>query len=325
MVDTRSSIEKYFLLSLVLSMSMLGSFCQPVLGNTVIVMCHDASVDISLRTLQQQTGPLHVVEYGSAEYSLIIHRLVGRVVWISHGSNEGIRTERGYLDWSTFAEVIDLTPAVDIVLACSSDNLLAFVKNPVITFGGSIDARFGAAIAAWVLTGSAAAFSFAFETLISLITNNLALLPLYWGPTEKAYFFLDAAVFILQALSTAFLLYWSTFNPASGWQILIGMLYLFTALVQAAEVMTALLAGNMTPVAFATKFLTVILPLVLRIMFGITPWWIQAIIVCEEVVAVATTVKIIALLISIIGCVFLVTGMLNDQADSDDIYGRWTF
>jgi hypothetical protein len=265
------------------------------------------------------------VEYGSAEYSLIIHRLVGKIVWVSHGANEGIRTETGYLDWSTFSKIIDLTPAVDIVLACHSDHLLAFVKNPVVTFGGSIDARFGAAAAAWLLTGSAAAFSFAFETLIRLMTNTLTLLPLYWGPTEKAYFFLDAAVFLLQLLSTTFLLYWSTFNPASGWQILIGMLYLGTVIVQAAEVMEALLSGNMTPIAFITKFVTVILPIVLKIMFGITPWWIQALIVCEEAVAVATTVKIVAVLISIIGCVFLVTGMLNDQADSDDIYGRWTF
>ncbi|MDF1539826.1 MAG: hypothetical protein P1Q69_13080, partial [Candidatus Thorarchaeota archaeon] len=73
-----------------------------------------------------------------------------------------------------------------------------------------------------------------------------------------------------------------------------------------------------------TKFLTVIMPVVMQIMFGITPWWITAIIACEEAVAIATSVKIIAVLTALVGCYFLVTGLLNDQADPDDTYGRLT-
>jgi hypothetical protein len=52
LVGTKSNIKEYSVISLVLSMTMLSPLCQPVLGNTVIVMCHDVSVDISLRTLQ---------------------------------------------------------------------------------------------------------------------------------------------------------------------------------------------------------------------------------------------------------------------------------
>ncbi|MDF1541227.1 MAG: hypothetical protein P1Q69_20180, partial [Candidatus Thorarchaeota archaeon] len=247
---TRSNTEKLLLLSLFLSMSMLGPFFQPVFGNTVIVMHHDASVDISLKTLQEQTGPLHVIEYGSAEYLLVIHRLVDSVIWLSHGSDDGILTETGYMEWVSFAKILDMTRATDIVLACNSDNLDAFVKNPVITFSGSIDARFGAAIVAWLLTASITSLSFVFEIFIKLMTHDLSLLPLYWGPIEKTWFFLDAAIFILQTVSITFMVFWATLNPMSTLQLLAGMVYLGTALIQACEVLAALLTGNLTPWAF---------------------------------------------------------------------------
>ncbi len=65
----------------------------PVMADVVVVMHRDSAVNTAVRTITENAPDVRVVEYGSLEYALTISRTVGRVVWVSHGSEEGILAE----------------------------------------------------------------------------------------------------------------------------------------------------------------------------------------------------------------------------------------
>jgi len=83
-------IECALLVIAVLSPLWVMPFSTPVVADVVVVMHHDSAASTAVRTITENVPDVQVVEYGSLEYALTIHRTFGRVVWVSHGSEKGI-------------------------------------------------------------------------------------------------------------------------------------------------------------------------------------------------------------------------------------------
>ncbi|RLI47688.1 MAG: hypothetical protein DRO73_11325 [Candidatus Thorarchaeota archaeon] len=148
-------LETLVLLVAVLSPMWVMPLSAPMVSDVVVVMHHDSAVSTAVRTIVANGPNVEVVEYGSLEYALTIHRVVRRVVWVSHGSEDGILAGSQVLSWQAFSSRIEMTPGKDIVLACNSAEINQYVsKGSVLSFGGAIDAILGGLIASFVLFSS---------------------------------------------------------------------------------------------------------------------------------------------------------------------------
>ncbi len=74
------------------------------------------------------------------------------MVWISHGSADGILAKNTLISWKSFSDQIRLTPGRDFVLACYSSCLEHYVSpEAMIGVGGPIDAILGGLVASYLL------------------------------------------------------------------------------------------------------------------------------------------------------------------------------
>ncbi|MCF2138331.1 MAG: hypothetical protein K9W43_13950 [Candidatus Thorarchaeota archaeon] len=64
----------------VLSPLWVMPLSAPVVSDVVVVMHHDSTVRTAVRTITANDPHVRVVEYGSIDYALTIHRAFGRVV-----------------------------------------------------------------------------------------------------------------------------------------------------------------------------------------------------------------------------------------------------
>lgn len=127
---------------------------SPVVADVVVVMHHDSAVSTAIRTITENIPDVKVVEYGSLEYALTIHRTLGRVVWVSHGSEKGILAGATVISWSKFSRFVTETPNRDIILACNSANIYKFVpsEDEVVGIDGLVDAGLGGLIVSYLLS-----------------------------------------------------------------------------------------------------------------------------------------------------------------------------
>ena len=145
----------------------------PVMADVVVVMHRDSAVNTAVRTITENVPDVWVVEYGSLDYALTIHRAFGRVVWVSHGSEEGILTQSRMLSWKAFSSRTAMTPGKDIVLACESGNINKYVSPTIaVGFDGLVDATLGALIATFLLRPTEATLSGMVFTQISRLLKG---------------------------------------------------------------------------------------------------------------------------------------------------------
>jgi hypothetical protein len=79
---------------------------------------------------------------------LTIHRTFKQIVWVSHGSKDGIATQNGLMTWKDFSHRVDRTPGRDIVLACKSSEIYKFIDNSAaLGFTGIVEATIGGFLA----------------------------------------------------------------------------------------------------------------------------------------------------------------------------------
>ncbi|MHA1781077.1 MAG: hypothetical protein ACTSYL_09490 [Candidatus Thorarchaeota archaeon] len=148
-------LQTALLVIAVLSPLWVMPLSAPVVSDVVVVMHHDSAVNTAVRTIVANDPHVQVIEYGSLEYALAIHRVVRRVVWVSHGSDDGIVAGAQMLSWRAFSSRTQMTPGKDIVLACDSGEINQYVPTgAVLGFGGSIDAILGGLIASFILSSS---------------------------------------------------------------------------------------------------------------------------------------------------------------------------
>ncbi|MHA1769962.1 MAG: hypothetical protein ACTSYL_01685 [Candidatus Thorarchaeota archaeon] len=138
----------------VLSPLWVMPLSAPVVSDVVVVMHDDSAVRTAVRTITVNDPHVQVVEYGSLQYALTIHRTLGRVVWVSHGSEKGILAGATVISWSKFSRFVTDTPNRDIVLACNSANIYEFVPSDdeVVGIDGLVDAGLGGLIVAYLLS-----------------------------------------------------------------------------------------------------------------------------------------------------------------------------
>jgi hypothetical protein len=102
----------------VLSPIWVMPLSSPVISDVAIIMHKDQAVNMAIRTITDKLPNVQVVEYESLEYNLMIHRTMGRVIWVSHGSEDGILGCKEIISWQTFSRMTMMTPGKDIILAC---------------------------------------------------------------------------------------------------------------------------------------------------------------------------------------------------------------
>ncbi len=140
---------------------------SPVLSNVVVRMSDDVSTNQAITILESNTQNLVIVDYGSLEYFLMISRVAGAVVWVSHGSDQGILVGNSVMSWQRFSQDIKMTPARDVVLACDSSELSSYLSpDEAFLFDGAIEATLGALIASFILNGA-----IAMQTLLTALTS----------------------------------------------------------------------------------------------------------------------------------------------------------
>ncbi len=158
----------------------------PVMADVVVVMHRDSAVNTAVRTITENAPAVQVVEYGSLDYALTIHRAFGRVVWVSHGSEEGILLRSGMMTWKRFSRLTTLTPGRDIVLACESDRVNEYVSSSqAIGIGGTIDATLGGLFVAYLLSPTGYIVRAVWERTTSLVLGSvvpefLGVVPPWW-------------------------------------------------------------------------------------------------------------------------------------------------
>ncbi|MCF2136231.1 MAG: hypothetical protein K9W43_03240 [Candidatus Thorarchaeota archaeon] len=211
-------------------------------------MHHDRTVNTAVQTIVANDPHVRVVEYESLEYALTIHRTVGRVVWVSHGSEQGILAGHHAISWDTFSDRVELTPGYDIILACNSNSIKQYIssssKSQVFTFDGLIDATLGGFFAIILLSGSHNALTSAFQRAIDLATHSCTPDYLLWSTMEKAWFAIDAAIFIVSALSTSFAVWKATLNPAATMDVFAVALQFLSVFLQLTVFLCGALSGT---------------------------------------------------------------------------------
>ncbi len=140
---------------LAVSMLFIMPFSVPIFNHMVVIMTPDASVDRAANVMKQEIPDVIVVEYGSLDYSMLVHRAYGGVTWISHGSEENVKLGTQEVNWNNITPMIQITPSKDTVLACHSSSINDYIEsNDAITFSGPIDSVMGALLASVVVTKS---------------------------------------------------------------------------------------------------------------------------------------------------------------------------
>ncbi|MDF1538791.1 MAG: hypothetical protein P1Q69_07800 [Candidatus Thorarchaeota archaeon] len=169
----RSSILRFrtvLLVITVLSPIWVMPLSSPVVSDVVIVMHHDCAISMAIQTITENLPYVQVVEYGSLEYYLMIHRTIGRVIWVSHGSEDGILAYEKIISWQAFSRITTMTPGKDIILACYSAEINKYVPmTESVGFNGFIDAVLGGLLTAFILEPSSLLFSTAVARVMDLI------------------------------------------------------------------------------------------------------------------------------------------------------------
>ncbi|MFW9832790.1 MAG: hypothetical protein ACFFEK_02250 [Candidatus Thorarchaeota archaeon] len=151
----RQNVLVYSVILTILMPLAIMPLSSPVLANLVVRMSDDVSTEQAITTLECNTQNLVVVDYGSLEYFLMIGRAVETVIWVSHGSDQGILVGNSVMSWQRFSYDIKMTPSRDVVLACDSSELSSYLSpGEAFLFDGAIEATLGALIASFILNGA---------------------------------------------------------------------------------------------------------------------------------------------------------------------------
>ncbi len=305
---------------LAISPVWLMPLSTPVISDVVVVMHNDKSVLNAVQAIRENARRLRIVDYGALDYALIIHRVMGHVAWVSHGSEMGILANDEILSWQEFTSRIRTTPSSDIILAYDSAKVNDFVSyEEALGFDGPVDAKLEGLFVAWLLTDSRQTLISAYERVQELNGGMAEADNLYWSATEKAWFGIDAAIFMVSALSTSFAIWRGTLSPQSTMVVFAAAMKFLSVLLGFVVFMSGACSGTLSPLTVASKLISTMGSVVYAII-RCAPWYVQILSSAEAVLM--GVAKLVSLIIMIIGMVSLVSNMLNDMADSDSIYGR---
>jgi len=138
-------------------MPLVSSLSQPITVPVIVKLGNDQAINTAVNVLQSNLKEdAIVVEFDTVWYLLIIWRAYKYVIWVGHGSRQGVLIRGKIFSWDTLYSYLKGSPARDIVLACHSDVISNISKGRFIGFPGLVDAKIGALLASFYISGDLA-------------------------------------------------------------------------------------------------------------------------------------------------------------------------
>ena len=113
---------------------------SPIASPVIIVLNSDESVTYTANKISEllNHNPI-IVHIESFQEKLILTRIVGPVIYVGHGTPKGIKIQNRVINWRTFAEEIQYTPAKMVyIAACYSEHFVKImnrIRPELIVFG----------------------------------------------------------------------------------------------------------------------------------------------------------------------------------------------
>ncbi len=231
--------ETFFVIFITLTMSVIPAFTTPTVSVLAVKMDDDLSIDAAIRTLEQNTPGIHVVEYGSFEYNLLLWRSINPTIWISHGSEEGFKLNGEICDWSNLEKPIRTTKNKDIILSCHSDSLIkqtSLTDKDVITFNSAVDAELGALLVSYALTNNNGIINKIKSRIETVIYSPKSYTPLALSGIELGYWTVMTIVTLLMILLDVYMdPEWNIIQQTAIKLIVIGKVGIITTLCWLAQ------------------------------------------------------------------------------------------
>ncbi len=316
-------LETALLMIVMLSPLWVIPLSSPVVADTVVVMHHDSVVSTAVRTIVANDPAVRVVDYGSLEYALTLHRVVGRVVWVSHGSEDSILAQSHVLSWKAFSSRIEMTPGKDIVLACNSAEINQYVDDRlVIGFTGVVDATLGGLFVTYLLAPSENVLTMMYEQVVALLGGEdkppmlLGYIVGQLGPNEL-FWACVGVTFLVVSLLAGYGMGWALEKETVrdiGAMLAVGY---FAILLNIVVMCIGWLYGGVSLLAFIASLVPLVPTLIYYIIVSVAwydLWKVGVLGICASTPWV-TLISNIALALTV---AVLLLGILSDLTDPDD-------
>ena len=144
-------IERKKLFAYGVSCFLLSTYCiaplsQPILNPLIICLGNSQSEQIAVDTLQAEIPGAMVVEYNSLPHALMKVRAYGPVVYVAHGTEEGLNARGAFVDSASVITEINVLCASSVFLLACESGAIAELDESGRTFGykTQIDAELAA-------------------------------------------------------------------------------------------------------------------------------------------------------------------------------------
>ena len=322
----------FLTISLFTGSSIASGITYPFTEPLIVKMSNDTSTNVAVKILHNNLLGSKVVEYGSFEYYLYLGKSLGVVIWVSHGNQNGFSLRGQLKDWSMLASLIRDTPNKDIVLMCYSNQLIkqtSLDESEALTFSGTIDARYGALLVAYLLTQDKNLLIKMTNVLIDLLSGG-TYLPLYFSNVEKAWWIITLVVSLNLLLLDLYMdREWSFVQKAALKILTVGKIQIFTTMIYLAKGWITLSAAFSTIVSFVHDSLSYIWD-----AYTSASWWEKAAMIAAaglaffaliaEYLSSASTGGLVSYAkYAAVGATILAlaAGIYGDYTDSDAIVG----
>ena len=112
------------------SMPYVQALVTPIPNQLVVKLDDSQNTDNAVSSLKQNLPNAVVMEFSSTEFNLKYWRFLSEVIWVSHGSEEGVMINGKLAEWAILEDPIKRTPNKDIPLKPMSTEHSALFTFP---------------------------------------------------------------------------------------------------------------------------------------------------------------------------------------------------
>jgi len=126
---------------IVLSMTLIPALTSPITSPVIVVLSGDEPIIYTANKISELLQKAIIVKKNNIFENLILMRAVGEVIYVGHGTQQGIKIRSNVVSWEKFAKEIHHVPSKTIyVAACYSENLAKIEKTKMVFgFKGLVD------------------------------------------------------------------------------------------------------------------------------------------------------------------------------------------
>lgn len=155
---TTKKLEVPVIVLIVLSMTLIPALTSPITSPVIVVLSGDEPVIYTANKISELLQNAIIVKKNNIFENLILMRAVGEVIYVGHGTQQGIKVGGNIVSWENFAKEIHRFPSKTIyVAACYSENLAKIVEKKglsklIFGFKGLVDVDEAAYITTAIIT-----------------------------------------------------------------------------------------------------------------------------------------------------------------------------